>query len=412
MSSHHHEDFEETTEQHELTSQSKWKITKVAHRRQWGHPSMAKTILSVAVMGSLVMGCLALMMGAIFHFTELLSQLPSGHSTLFFGQWAQAFGYWPLKIAAGLSFIGLPFFSYMYLYTFHEDKEGIIDSIGTHWPTYFSVPFLMAISFTTPIILKALGLSMVIQAGAYLPQFIFTACSLAIIYKTYSDKYAQWSGIFMIAAPLALVIEVSKHLVIEGAFASFQAPLMAAAFSLTALVFSWNLVTAYCFSFGAHWVYVQSHWESESPENLCETSFEGLKAIREISVIALAETTKRFLDSKSDTLGVGLEELSELAGVPEERAQYVLDHLEEVGLIKQVVDKYGDMMAVLTSSPDLVSLKAVIDAIEQQHPNISEGHQYAQWFWDEYTKAMNERFEKVSLRDLVEKNSQSFKKVA
>jgi DNA-binding IscR family transcriptional regulator len=398
-----------------------WSMIKSSHNRLWAQKHTFRDLLSLALCGSAIFFMAATFAGLFFHWVNLLGSLPEQPATSFLLSWTQAFEFWPLKLFAFLALPAIPFLMYSYLVVLEmginsrqasEEEQGFFAKFPLHWTTFTTVPLLLSLSFGFAGLLKLFSFGPGFQWIASFPQYVLTACAFAIVFKSYSDRYASWKNVAMTALPLALVFEISKHAFIALSFWSFSAPAMASVFTLVNLAFLWNLSSAFLMAFGGAFVFVQTHWDSAEPESLEAPSSVGLMAMREASLIALGEATKHFLNPKTQAMGISSDELAECAQISEHRAQHVLDHLEDVGLVRQLSDKHGHQMAILVVSPDLLSLKEVVDAIEQRNTSTSENHEYAVWFWDQYCLALEESFADVSLRDLVEKRSQSLKSAA
>lgn len=424
MSEHEYEDNNEY-EHHEEEAQSSehfklWPFVEMVWKSLICRKNFFSGLLTLSLIGTAVMFMASAFMGLVLGETKMIQAFQDPVSVSFLTQWSKSFDFVPMKLLALLAFPSLPFLSYLYLYALEknmnsrsDEQSDLFDKFPLHWATFTTVPLMIFVSFSSALVLKLLNFAWPIQTFAFISQFVVSAIAFAIVYKSYTERTVEWSSLLKAAIPAAVTFELSKHAFLGFSFWLMSAPPVAAVFTLANLTFGWNLFTALVFLVGGSLLHVMQYSHNfEELETIQESSHEGLKAMREVSLIALAEATKRFLQHDGASMGVDAEELAEWTHISERRAQHVLDHLEDVGLVKQVTDKYGQQMAILTLSPDMVSLKEIIDSIEQRNTHTSERHSYALWFWDQYCQAIDERFARVSLRDLVEQKDQKFKKVA
>jgi hypothetical protein len=160
--------------------------------------------------------------------------------------------------------------------------------------------------------------------------------------------------------------------------------------------------------FGNHVSYVDQFRavleEMEVPHQRSEP-----RPTREVALAALLELSRRFYvgEGPDPILGLDPIELARIARTTPQRGKDVIKLLENVGLVKIVRDGARET-SILKVHPENLSLDEFLARLEQRVqskflnvptmlPDPSN-----QWFWQEYERALKDRFGGLSLKDLAE----------
>jgi hypothetical protein len=209
----------------------------------------------------------------------------------------------------------------------------------------------------------------------------------------------------------AVGFEFVKHillLTINPATLNFSQPI--ASFLLLSIVLCIGFVLCSgSLVFGNHVAYVDQFRyileEMEVPHKKSEP-----RPTREIALAALLEMTRRFYikgGGADPTLGLDPVDVARIARTTPQRGKHVIKLLENVGLVKIIQDGPRET-SILKVHPENLSLDEFLARLEQRVqakslnvptmlPDPSN-----QWFWQEYERALKDRFGSLSLKDLAE----------
>lgn len=396
-----HEDYSQES--------SYWESFGVVKEHLSTKPDFSKNFIFLSIIGTTVTALGAAFSGHVIRTSRLLEKFPAQDAIYFLQEWGSSFSVWHLKFIAVLAVPGIVALSYVYLSYLEKmlnpssekvEEPEFFEKLQTHLVSFTTVPFLILGTFAIGFGTKLSGLGAGSQFIAAVPAFIVSWLAFGIVLKSYLMSDRGWGDVLKAAAPGALFFELSKYAGIGIFFWSSSAPLVANLFTLAFLAVAWNVAAAYAYVYGGCFGYHTAGGTLLRKDRFGAMSSGGFRAMREIGIIALVEISRRLL--RHDNVGIDAEELGEISNVSDIRAQQVLNHLESVGLVRQMKTREGYLVSILTYAPDQLSLKKVVDAIEQREKLRIGEIAYSKWFWSEYYQALDEKFDDVTLRDLVE----------
>jgi len=292
--------------------------------------------------------------------------------------------------------------------------QTLVQRIPIYWMTLTIVPTFFAGSIGWALYSKlytdTANASILVTAFSILGQFCFSILAFGALYKiinglsiSYRSSFygSFWASIFFEVVKTSLVATTTYQM-------SFSSPIG------TFLVYAILLCIGFVFVsgalvFGNHVAYTDQNRaileKMEVPHQKSE-----LRPTREIALVALLEMTRRFYIKNGNTeavLGLDALDLAKIARITPHRGTHIIRLLENVGLVKIIQDGHRET-AILKVHPENLSLDEFIARLEQRvlakSLNVPAPLQDPSntWFWQEYERAMKDRFGSLSLKDLAE----------
>ncbi|MGE3972965.1 MAG: YhjD/YihY/BrkB family envelope integrity protein [Bdellovibrionales bacterium] len=285
--------------------------------------------------------------------------------------------------------------------------------IPTYWMTLTIVPSFLGTSIIWALYLQlspqTAPFSEGVKIGSIFGQFVLSAFALTACYKIINHPMVAYRSAFVGGFWAALCFEIVKTALVATSTLemNFSSPVgtffVYAIFLCIGFVFvSAGLV------FGNHIAYTDQYRSILEKIYIPHQKTEQ-RPTREIALAALIEMTRRFY-IKSDgeqALGIDPLEIASLARTTPQRGKNVIRLLENVGLVKIIQDNVREI-AVLKIHPESLSLDEFLARLEQRMPasglNVPSPLPDASntWFWQEYERALKDRFGSLSLKDLAE----------
>lgn len=291
--------------------------------------------------------------------------------------------------------------------------QGLAQRLPVYWMVLCVVPALLLFSLGSSVYyLGAEGTDVMAAKlfGKFI-QFGATFGAFGFLYKTLNGPSVSWRSALFGGFWASVGFEFVKHvllLTINPTTLNFSQPI--ASFLLLSIVLCIGFVLCSgSLVFGNHVAYVDQFRyileEMEVPHKKSEP-----RPTREIALAALLEMTRRFYikgGGADPTLGLDPVDVARIARTTPQRGKHVIKLLENVGLVKIIQDGPRET-SILKVHPENLSLDEFLARLEQRVqakslnvptmlPDPSN-----QWFWQEYERALKDRFGSLSLKDLAE----------
>lgn len=292
--------------------------------------------------------------------------------------------------------------------------HSMVKRIPVYWMALTIVPTFLAGSIGWALYIKAgtnnSQTASAVAGLAAVGQFVCTTLAFAALYKIINGLSVSYRSSFYGGFWAAVLFEIVKTaLVATTTFQmTFSSPVG------TFLVYSLLMCIGFVFIsgalvFGNHVAYTDQNRAILEEMDVPHQKYE-LRPMREIALVALLEMTRRFYLKNNNTeavLGLDALDLSKIALITPQRSSKVIRLLESVGLIKIIQDDYRET-AILKIHPENLSLDEFIGRLEQRVTSKSLNvpaplqDPSSTWFWQEYERALKDRFGSLSLKDLAE----------
>jgi hypothetical protein len=275
-------------------------------------------------------------------------------------------------------------------------------------PTFFAISIIWALYFKLSQDFAHLPSAFLV--ASYFGQYVCSTLAFAALYKIINGPALSYRSAFFGALWAAVAFEVVKTTIVSTAAwdMNFSSPV--------GTILAYSIVTCIAcvfvsgaLIFGNHIAYVDQLRfileEMEVPHQRAE-----LRPMREIALAALLEMTRRFYikgGADDPTLGLDPVDLARIAKTTPQRGKHIIRLLERVGLVKIIQDGHRET-SILKIHPENLSLDDFLGRIEQRvhakslnvpSPLTDPSNT---WFWQEYERALKDRFGSLSLKDLAE----------
>jgi len=297
-------------------------------------------------------------------------------------------------------------------------SQTLLQRLPVFWLILCVVPILLSVSIglsTYFLLDHGIQASNAIKIFGKTIQFASSFIAFGFLYKSINGAIVNWRSALSGGFWAAVGFETVKHfilLILNPAHLNFSQPVT------TFLLFSILMCMGFVLCsgalvFGNHVAYVE-----QFKNILDEMAFSHQRSeprpTREIALAALIELTRRFYirDGSSKDMSLGLDpvDLARIARTTPQRGKHVIRLLESVGLVKVIIEN-GRETSVLKVHPENLSLDEFLARLEQrvQSKSLNVPTMLSdpsnQWFWQEYERALKDRFGSLSLRDLAELSS-------
>lgn len=243
-------------------------------------------------------------------------------------------------------------------------------------------------------------------------QFVASFVAFGFLYKTLNGPSVSWRSSYFGGFWGAVGFEIVKHvllLTITPTTMNFSSQPITSFLLLSIIVCVGFVLCSGALVFGNHVAYIDQHRfileEMDVPHRRSEP-----RPTREIALAALLEMTRRFYikgGGSDPTLGLDPVDVARIARTTPLRGKHVIKLLENVGLVKIIQDGPRET-SILKVHPENLTLDEFLARLEQRVqakslnvptmlPDPSN-----QWFWQEYERALKDRFGALSLKDLAE----------
>jgi len=235
--------------------------------------------------------------------------------------------------------------------------------------------------------------------------------AFTVFFRFISENGTSWRGAFAGATIAAPVFEVSKILFVflaQWVFSKCSSDalgLILSAFLGVPICLIATVLIVFAGKFSE--VFATAKGVTEADGKTIDGSFQyEFKSTREVAIMGMVELTRKFLTSniEASQVGITVSHLADIADIPLNRSHAIITHLESVGLVKVFRDN-NEVTAVLSFSPDKMTLNKILERIEMRQIQELRRDSVTHWFWNEYEAALSERFEHITIRSLAEKDA-------